>query len=42
MPAMETVHVGVGDIGLLDPAGNTIRLASLPPVQLLVLMRHRH
>jgi len=39
---MQTTEIGVGDIGLIDPAGQKIRLAQLPPVQLVVLMRHRH
>ncbi len=42
MSHMRSTEIGVGDIGLIDPAGQKIRLAQLPPVQLLVLMRHRH
>jgi len=39
---MQTTEIGVGDIGLIDPDGQKIRLVWLPPVQLVVLMRHRH
>ena len=42
MSQMQTTEIGVGDIGLIDPDGQKIRLVWLPPVQLVVLMRHRH
>lgn len=42
MPLMDKVNIGVGDIGLLDPDGRTVRLASLPPIQLIVLIRHHY
>lgn len=42
MPILQRVHIGVGDIGLTTADGEVIRLAQLPPVQLVVLMRHRH
>ncbi len=43
MPTMQRVQIGVGDIGLTTADGEVIRLAQqLPPVQLVVLMRHRH
>lgn len=42
MPAMDRVHIGVGDIMLTTADGEVIRLGQLPPVQLVILMRHRH
>lgn len=42
MPRMQITEIGVDDIELIDPAGSTTRLAQLPSVQLVVLMRHRH
>ena len=42
MPKLNEVNIGVGDISLMAADGEQVRLASLPPVQLLVLMRHRH
>lgn len=42
MPTMKRVRIGVGHIGLTTTDGEVIQLAQLPPVQLVILMRHRH
>lgn len=42
MPLAEQVSIPVGDIVLVDTAGQRVPLASLTGVHVLVLMRHRH
>lgn len=42
MTQVQNTDVDVSDLGVVDPAGHAVPLRSLPGVQLLVLMRHRH
>lgn len=42
MPGPEAVSIDVSDITLVDRERRPVRLAELPEVNVLVLMRHRH
>ncbi len=42
MAAPQRTEIEVGDLTLLTPDREELRLDELPSVQLVVLMRHRH